>query len=77
MSKIELVGGPRDGQFVPDYGPRFREPARQEVRIAMPSPASIAHLDFPTAHDGPRICEYEKRIDAHDHRPRYLYRGCQ
>jgi len=70
--KIELVGGPRDGQFVPDLGPCFREHARQEPKIVLPSPPEIAHLDFPTVHDEPRIIEYRKRIDAGDGRPRYL-----
>lgn len=73
-AKIQLVGGPRDGQWVSDYGPEFREPVHQEVRLFVASP-EIAHLDFPTIHDGPKIARYEKRIDAGDGRPRYLYRG--
>lgn len=77
MSKVELVGGPRDGQFVDDLGPRFLEPARRDVGIVLPvAPAVISHLDFPSSYDCTiPVAEYEKRIDARDGLPRYVYRG--
>lgn len=74
-AKIELVGGPRDGEFFPDFGPWFRELARQEPCLLACAEPSIAHLDFPVIDDGPRVLEYEKRIDAGDGLPRYLFRG--
>lgn len=77
MSKprIELVGGPRDGQFVPDLGPVYREPAREEIRLYRPVEAAIAHLDFLSIFDGPRTLEYKMQIDARDGRPRYVFQG--
>jgi hypothetical protein len=64
---VQLVGGPRDGQWVEDCGPVYREPVRRAVAVSY-VPQSTP-LPVQASYD---IREYHREVWSGDLKPRYV-----
>lgn len=79
--RIQIVGGPRDGDSVPDYGPVYREPVPIRSSVRIPLSAQVpAAFELEVQHQKPfdeRIYDRKQWFNGAKVEPRYLLRGCE
>ena len=77
--RIQVVGGPRDGDFVPDYGPVYREPVPVKHSVRIPLSVQVpAAFELEVQHQMPfeeRIYDRKQWFNGANVEPRYVFRG--